>query len=116
MSSFTIIITESPYSNSRAYTGLRFALTAVLEGHKVNLFLIENGVYVAKAGQKTPNPQANISKYLEDAIKENIEVKICTPCAEARGLTQSDMVPGPKFATMYELVEWSANTDKTLVF
>ncbi len=47
MATFTIIILEAPYAKERALTALRFAWTADLEGHKVRIWLFENGVYLA---------------------------------------------------------------------
>lgn len=51
MAIFTVVIMEAPYGKERAYTALRFALSAALEGHKVKLFLVQDGVFVAKKGQ-----------------------------------------------------------------
>jgi sulfur relay (sulfurtransferase) complex TusBCD TusD component (DsrE family) len=41
---FTIIIADGPYKSERPFTMLRFAYTALLEGHKINIFLIEDGM------------------------------------------------------------------------
>jgi len=38
---FTIAIGNGQYTTERPYTMLRFAYTALLEGHKVNIFLVE---------------------------------------------------------------------------
>jgi len=48
---FTVIITTAPYGQERAYSALRFALTSLLEGIDINIFLLEDGVYVAKTSQ-----------------------------------------------------------------
>jgi sulfur relay (sulfurtransferase) complex TusBCD TusD component (DsrE family) len=37
-------------------------------------------------------------------------------CAETRGLTQSDLFDGVKIATVHELVEWTINSDKVIVY
>ncbi len=52
MVTFTLIIYEAPYAKERALSALRFAWTCDVEGHKVKIWLFENGVYLAKKGQK----------------------------------------------------------------
>ena len=47
----------------------RVAWTADLEGHKVKIWLFENGVYLAKKGQKPAQGLTNYGQTLEDLIK-----------------------------------------------
>ncbi|MGE5637276.1 MAG: DsrE/DsrF/TusD sulfur relay family protein [Chloroflexota bacterium] len=115
MVTFTLIINEAPYAKERALSALRFAWTANIEGHKVRIWLFENGVYLAKKGQKPASGLINYGQNLEDLIKE-VEVKACVVCVEARGLTQADLIDGVKIATIHELVEWTINSDKVIVF
>ena len=116
MANFTIIIFESPYAKERALSALRFAWTADLEGHKVRIWLFENGVYLAKKGQKPAQGLTNYGQMLEDLVKGGVEVKGCAVCAEARGLTQDDLFEGVKLATIHDLVEWTTISDKVLTF
>jgi tRNA 2-thiouridine synthesizing protein D len=116
MTTFTVIIFEAPYAKERALSALRFAWTADLEGHKVRIWLFENGVYLAKKGQKPAQGLTNYGQTLEDLIKGGVEIKACVVCAEARGLTQADIFNGVKLATIHELVEWTAHSDKTITF
>lgn len=116
MANFTIIIYEAPYAKERALSALRFAWTADLEGHKVQIWLFENGVYLAKKGQKPAQGLTNYGQMLEDMLKGGVEVKACVVCAEARGLTQTDLIDGVKIATIHELVEWTVNSDKVMTF
>jgi tRNA 2-thiouridine synthesizing protein D len=116
MVTFTIIINEAPYAKERAMSALRFAWTADLEGHKIKIWLFENGVYLAKKGQKPAQGLTNYGETLENLIKGSVEVKACVVCVEARGLTQADLLEGVKIATVHELVEWTVNSDKVIVF
>jgi tRNA 2-thiouridine synthesizing protein D len=112
----TIIIFEAPYAKERALSALRFAWTADLEGHTVKIWLFENGVYLAKKGQKPAQGLTNYGQMLEDMIKGGVEVKACVVCAEARGLAQSELIDGVKLATVHDLVEWTVNSDKVVTF
>jgi tRNA 2-thiouridine synthesizing protein D len=116
MVTFTVLINEAPIGKERAFTGLRFATTCVLEGHTVKLFLMENGVYVAKKGQNPSADASNLGEYLKELIEGDVEVKACVVCCKARGLSESDLIAGIKVASMNELVEWTATSDKVVVF
>lgn len=116
MTSFTVIIYEAPYAKERALSALRFAWTADLEGNKVNIWLFENGVYLAKKGQKPAQGLTNYGQMLDDMIKGGVNVKACVVCCEARGLAQADLLDGVKIATVHELVEWTTNSDKIITF
>jgi tRNA 2-thiouridine synthesizing protein D len=116
MVTFTVIIYEAPYNKERALTALRFATTCDLEGHKVRIWLFENGVYLAKKGQKPAQGLTNYGQMLEDLVKGGIEVKACVVCAEARGLAQAELIDGVKLATVHDLVEWTTNSDKVITF
>lgn len=116
MTIFTVIIFEAPYAKERALSALRFAWTADLEGHKVRIWLFENGVYLAKKGQKPAQGLTNYGQMLEDLIKGGVEVKACAVCADARGLTQADLLDGVKLATVHDLIEWTIDSDKVITF
>ncbi len=116
MVTYTIIVNEAPYQKERAYTAFRFARTCVFEGHKTRIFLIENGVYVAKKGQKPAADQPNMGAFLEDLIKDGQEVKACVVCIKARGISESELIDGVKVAALNELVEWTTTSDKVVVF
>jgi tRNA 2-thiouridine synthesizing protein D len=116
MVTFTIIINEAPYGKERALSALRFAATADIESNKVRIWLFENGVYLAKKGQKPAQGIINCGELLKNLIDGGAEVKACVVCVEARGLTQADLLDNVKTATVHELVEWTANSDKVIVF
>ncbi len=116
MVTYTLIVNEAPYQKERAYTAFRFARTCVFEGHKTRIFLIENGVYVAKKDQKPAADQPNMGAFLEDLIKDGQEVKACVVCIKARGISENELIAGVKVATMNELVEWTTTSDKIIVF
>ncbi len=116
MATLTVIIFEAPYAKERALSALRFAWTADLEGHNIRIWLFENGVYLAKKGQKPAQGLTNYGQMLQDMIASGVEVKACVVCAEARGLTQTDFLDGVKIATVHELVDWTITSDKVITF
>jgi tRNA 2-thiouridine synthesizing protein D len=116
MITFTIIINEAPIGKERALSALRFAATADIEGHKVRIWLFENGVYLAKKGQHPAQGVINCGELLQNLIEGGAEVKACVVCAEGRGVTQTELLDGVKLATIHELVEWTTTSDKIIVF
>jgi tRNA 2-thiouridine synthesizing protein D len=111
MSEFAIIITHAPYGQEKPFTALRFVQASYQ--HKVNIFLVEDGVFVAKKGQQA---DLRIEDMLKDAIKSGVSVKLCGSCAKARGLSQEEIVDGAEIGTMDELVKWVDDSDKVLIF
>lgn len=112
---FTVIITTAPYGQERAYSALRFALTSLLEDIEINIFLLEDGVYVAKNNQN-PAEVPNYLEYLENCIEAGAVVKVCGPCCKARGLNEQDLIEGVQLATMHDLVAFVKESDKVITF
>ena len=111
MSVYTIIITKAPYGQEKPFTALRFAQASFQ--HEVNIFLVEDGVYVAKRGQQS---DLRIEDMLNDAIKSGVNVKLCGACSKSRGVSQKEIVEGAEFGTMNDLVNWVDSSDKVLMF
>lgn len=110
-----IFLYDAPYGNENAYTALRFALTAVTDGHEATVVLLQNGVFLAKLNQN-PADYPNHLEYLKNAMSEGLKVIACGVCCNARGLTQEDLVDGAKIVGMHEIVEEVAQSDKTISF
>ena len=113
MKTFTIIIGDGPYTKERPFTMLRFAYTALLEENKINIFLLEDGIF---AGKKHQDPTAydNVGKWMKDVISEGANVKACGVCMKARGLTDDDLIEGIQKTTMNSLVEMCAEADNVI--
>lgn len=110
---FTIVIGDGPYTKERPFTMLRFAYTAILEDHKINIFLVEDGIFV---GKKNQNPSAydNVGKWMKDIISEGANVKACGVCMKARGLSEDELIDGIGKATMNALVEMCEEADNVI--
>ena len=104
--------------SGRAFTAINFINTALLEGHSVKVFLLEEGIFLAKKGQN-PGNFANAQEKLEAAIKEGgdrIEVKACGTCMKERGVAEEEFVDGVSRGTMHNLVNFVASCDKNILF
>ncbi len=115
MAKLSVMIFESPYGREKPYTALRFALTALIDGHEVTVILFQEGVLCAKKGQ-APSEYPNILEYLENAISEGVKVLACGVCCNARGISKDDLIDGVTIVGMHEIVEAVANSDKEISF
>lgn len=67
-----IVINDAPYGNERAYNALRLALNLVKrEGVKLRVFLLADGVFCARKGQKTPDGYYNIERMIKSIARRS---------------------------------------------
>jgi tRNA 2-thiouridine synthesizing protein D len=111
----TIILGSAPYQTERYYTTLRFVRTALVDGLEVNLFLFEDGVFVAKKGQDSTD-FAEAEEWLKNAISEGAKVRACAVCGRQRGVKKEDLIDGVELVSMHELVAWVKDSDQTIFF
>jgi len=112
------IINDAPYGSEKPYNALRLVFQ-FLKDHadiEVTIHLMDNGVFCALAGQTTPNGFYNIERMLKYAVAKGVPVKLCTTCADARGITPAMIIEGAVLSGMTELAALVAGSDKVLTF
>jgi tRNA 2-thiouridine synthesizing protein D len=115
MGTFTVVISESPYGREKPYTALRFALSSLVDEHNVNMFLVQDGVFVGLKKQ-APKQYPNHLELLETFLEEGGKLRICGVCTDARGVSQEDLIDGAEVIGMHEFVDWVAESEKVLMF
>ena len=75
MERLTVIVQDAPYGSEKAYNALRYASALVASSVAVNLFLLADGVGVAKRNQKTPTGYYNTADMLSQLIAKGVKVK-----------------------------------------
>ena len=112
------IINDAPYGSEKAFNALRMAMTIQKEQEDVgiDIFLMADTVTCALPNQSTPQGYYNIERMLYAILSKGGEVKICTSCSEARGITGLNMINGVEISTMNELSQWIIESDKVLTF
>ena len=115
MTKLSVMIFESPYGREKPYTALRFALTALIDGHEVTVILFQDGVFCAQKGQK-PSEYPNIQEYVENALSEGVKMIACGVCAGARGVNKENLIDGVEVVGMHEIVEAVVKSDKEISF
>lgn len=85
----------------RAYATFIFSKAALSMGKKVTVFLLMDGVSIARKGNaaKVKHPAFDrLDKLMEPLIEQGVEIFVCELSAEFRGIKQSDLVEGTKLA------------------
>ena len=117
MAKHLFILNDAPYGTERSYNALRLAISlAKVEGEQVRVFLMGDAAACAKAGQKVPQGYYNAGDMLGMVARRNAEVGVCGTCMDARGIAESELVPGAQRGTLAQLTEWTVWADKVLVF
>lgn len=101
--------TDSPNRTTRA---VFLAMVAHKEGKNVTLFLLDEGVFVARKGM-AENLQAATGDRADDHLTylqaNGIPILVCTPCATSRKITEDDLIDGARMATAPELIQLSCD-------
>jgi len=116
MVSFMIFIGSGPYTTERPYTALRFAYSALIEGHTVKMFAFEDAIIALRKNQN-PSNIYNLQEWIARCFEEpGFELASCGVCMKARGMAQEELITGVKMGTMEMAVDWTAASDKQLFF
>lgn len=91
--------TDNP---NRATRALFFAMVAQKSGKETSVFLLDEGVYLAKEGM-VANVQAATGDKADDHLSYlqefEVPIYVCTPCAVSRGINEQDLIQGAQMAT-----------------
>ena len=102
--------TDNPNRSTRA---IHLATVAHKEGKDVSLFLLDEGVYLAKKGiadhlrAATGDVADDLLHYLQEF---EVPILVCTPCAVARQIGEDDLIEGARMASAAELIQRSCRS------
>jgi predicted peroxiredoxin len=91
--------TDNPNRTTRA---LQMATMAHKLGKKTTVFLLDEGVYIAKKGIAAHVRSAtgdNADDHLTYLQEFEVPVLVCTPCAEIRQIAKEDLIENASMAT-----------------
>ncbi len=97
--------TDNP---NRATRGLFLATIAQKKGKNVTVFLLDDGVYLAREGI-AQNLKAATGDSADDSLAHlqahEVPILVCTPCAQARFIKEKDLAESCRMATAAELID-----------
>jgi predicted peroxiredoxin len=96
--------TDNP---NRATRAVFFAMVAHKEGKNVTLFLLDDGVYIAKKGMADHVKAAtgdSCDDHLTYLQAHGVPILVCTPCAKARQIEEQNLIEGARLGTGVEMI------------
>lgn len=115
----TIVFNHQPYDGSDVtWNGLRLANTLNKNGEKVNIFLMNDAVDLAR--DKNTKPEFydhDLVAILKELYTSGVGLKVCGTCQARCGVLKNE----PYFdesikGTMNDLATWVMESDKVLTF
>ncbi|MDO7867843.1 DsrE family protein [Nocardioides jiangxiensis] len=100
MRALRIKVTCGPEDPERCNQAFTVAATAVAAGADVGLWLTGEAAWFGVAGRAEAFelPLAAPLADLRDAVLAGGQVTVCTQCADRRGITAADLIPGVRVA------------------
>ncbi|MDA8387477.1 MAG: DsrE family protein [Nitrospiraceae bacterium] len=118
MAKFLFVLSRGMDDPVRATRCIHLATVAKKEGHEVSVFLIDDGVNIARIGMvdhmKSPTGD-ELKGLLDYLIKEQVPILVCTPCADARHMGEEDLVKSARFESAKLLIGLAVDA-KVLTF
>jgi uncharacterized protein involved in oxidation of intracellular sulfur len=112
-----LILNREPYDGTDVvWNALRLAENSLIAGNKVRIFLLNNGVDLARVGLEPPGDSYDLQKMLIDLINKGVSVKLCKTCIVRCGLDEGETIEEAEIAGMRDLVEWTETSDKIISF
>ncbi len=117
MDKVTIIINESP-GTMRAWNGLRLAAGMVGVDVEPIVFLLDNGVYIAKKNQELPVGlnEFNLADKASELMELGVKIFVCGACAKSKGIGKEDVICGVEFTNMIRLCASIKESKHVLTF
>ncbi|MBI1820291.1 MAG: DsrE family protein [Nitrospirae bacterium] len=117
MDMITLIIQDTPYGTEKPWNALRLAQALMTaEETRLNIFLLGDGVGMAKLGQEVPAGYYNLGKMLEQLIAKGVDVQACGTCCKVRGLKTENLIHGVVIGVMADLARWVKESKQVMTF
>lgn len=117
MEKAVVIINEAP-SSMRAWNGFRLSGALVGTDMKVEVFLLNDGAFCAHKGQTPPEEISgqNTGGKIKELLGIGARIRVCTQCAQTRGITENMIVDGVEWASMVDLAKSIKECQKVISF
>lgn len=115
--SFLLFLSESPFQHESSEQVCEIAQTALSKGHKVNIFLMMDGVYnPLKSQNGAPFNMTAIFERMTSLAKQGAKIVACRVCMELRGVEEKMYPEGVASGGIFDLSEMIAESDIILNF
>lgn len=102
-----ILLSCGTNNTNRSTRAIHLATVAHKEGKEVNIFLLDEAVYLAKEGliEHVRAATGDVADDLLTYLQANeVPIMVCTPCAKARRIEEGDLIEGARLAPASEMI------------
>jgi uncharacterized protein involved in oxidation of intracellular sulfur len=114
--SVLLVVNSAPYGSEGPYNAFRLADALALRDEHVEVFLMGDAVVAARAGQDPRGAHASLEPMLTGLLEKGVEVSCCGTCCATRGLTETELVPHARVATIHDLAEATVRSARVVSF
>ncbi|AML59730.1 Putative ACR protein [Serratia rubidaea] len=117
MSSIVLVASGAAYGQESLFNALRLAIALKEQQSALELkiFLMSDAVVAGIAGQQ-PHEGYHLQQMLEILTAQQVPIRLCKTCADARGVSRLTLTAGVEIGTLVELAQWTLAADKVLTF
>ena len=112
--STALIVNAPPYGSEIPYNALRLAGALAVRDEVVEVFLLGDGVHVARRGQDPRGAHASLQEMLEELLRTGAAVTVCGTCCQSRGLGEDELIEGIVVGTIHDLANLVLRSDRVL--
>jgi len=117
MTTLLLVVNRGPYDGSDVvWNALRLARSAREAEMRVRLFLMNDGVDLARVGVTPEGAEFDLQDMLRALIADGVEVRLCQTCLTRCGIGKGETMPQAEIAGMKDLVGWVQDSEKMLSF
>jgi len=111
-----VVLGKPPYRDSKAEEAIRYVEGGINNRMDVILFLVDEGVLLAKKGEAEENRgYRNIGNRLKDFIHQGGKVLVERLSLKEYGIERDDILEGVSLENGYEISEKLKESDKILI-
>jgi sulfur relay (sulfurtransferase) complex TusBCD TusD component (DsrE family) len=113
-----VVIINEPPSSMRAWNGFRLSGALIAADMKVEVFLLNDGVFCAHKGQAPPDEISgqNTGVKITELLGLGARIRLCTQCAQTRGTSEEMVVEGVEWVSMVDLAKSIRESNKVVSF
>ena len=108
-----ILLSCGTNNTNRSTRGIHLATIAHKEGKDVTVCLLDEAVYLAREGiiEHVRAATGDIADDLLAYLQANeVPILVCTPCAKARQITESDLIEGARLESAATMINMACDS------
>jgi uncharacterized protein involved in oxidation of intracellular sulfur len=111
-----IILSHSPFDGDTTWNALRLAAALQDQSVSVRLFVMNDATDLVRQGAMPGGSEFDLQAMLRDLLPRGGRVKVCTTCVNRCGMHTGEVMPETPMATMADLAQWVADSDRVVTF